>query len=155
MTAIESACRRLALRVLSGVRDGRLVLIEPASNGLRSRAPSHRRLSFGQADSELAATVEIHSPHFYRAMLGGTVGLGEAYRDGVWDCDELVSLVSDRSPEHGGPRPLAPPAAPRVLARSRERSGVSHATAAAARGVTSQPTTTSAMTSSPSTSTSR
>ena len=93
MTAIESACRRLALLVLSGVRDGRLVLIEPASNGLRSRAPSHRRLSFGQADSELAATVEIHSPHFYRAMLGGTVGLGEAYRDGVWDCDELVSLV--------------------------------------------------------------
>ena len=93
MTAIQSACRRLALRVLSGVRDGRLVLIEPASNGLRSRAPSHRRLRFGQADSELAATVEIHSPHFYRAMLGGSVGLGEAYRDGVWDCDELVSLV--------------------------------------------------------------
>ena len=39
------------------------------------------------------AAVEIHSPRFYRAMLGGSVGLGEAYRDGVWDCDDLVSLV--------------------------------------------------------------
>jgi cyclopropane-fatty-acyl-phospholipid synthase len=93
MTAIESACRRLALRVLSGIRDGRLILIEPTSNGLRSRAPSNNRLAFGQADSELSATVEIHDPSFYRAMLGGSVGLGEAYRDGAWDCDDLVSVV--------------------------------------------------------------
>jgi cyclopropane-fatty-acyl-phospholipid synthase len=93
MTATQRACRRLALRALSGVHDGRLVLIEPpTSNGLRSRAPSHQ-LSFGRADSELVATVEIHSPRFYRAMLGGSVGLGEAYRDGIWDCDDLVALV--------------------------------------------------------------
>jgi cyclopropane-fatty-acyl-phospholipid synthase len=83
MTAIESACRRLALRVLSGIRDGRLELIEPGG----------RRLSFGEPDAELSATVEIHSPAFYRAMLGGSAGLGEAYRDGVWDCDDLVAVV--------------------------------------------------------------
>jgi cyclopropane-fatty-acyl-phospholipid synthase len=82
MTAIESACRRLALRVLSGIHDGRLELIEDG-----------RHLSFGQADADLESTVEIHSPAFWRAMLGGSVGLGEAYRDGVWDCDDLVSLV--------------------------------------------------------------
>jgi cyclopropane-fatty-acyl-phospholipid synthase len=83
MTAIESACRRLALRVLSGIRDGRLILIEPSGG----------RLAFGQADSELSATVEVNDLSFYRAMLGGSIGLGEAYRDGVWDCDDLVSVV--------------------------------------------------------------
>jgi cyclopropane-fatty-acyl-phospholipid synthase len=93
MTATESACRRLALRVLSGLRNGRLELVEPTSNGLRLGAPSHRRLGFGEADGDLSATVEIHSPRFYRAMLGGSVGLGEAYRDGIWDCDDLVGLV--------------------------------------------------------------
>jgi cyclopropane-fatty-acyl-phospholipid synthase len=93
MTAIESACRRLALRALAGIRDGRLDLIEPpTSKGLRSRAPSHQ-LSFGDPAADLTATVEVHSPRFYRAMLGGSVGLGEAYRDGVWDCDDLVALV--------------------------------------------------------------
>jgi cyclopropane-fatty-acyl-phospholipid synthase len=93
MTAIESACRRLALRVLAGIRGGRLDLVEPTSNGLRSPAPSHQRLSFGQTNAELSATLEVHSPRFYRALLGGSVGLGEAYRDGVWDCDDLVALV--------------------------------------------------------------
>jgi cyclopropane-fatty-acyl-phospholipid synthase len=93
MTAIEGACRRLALRALAGIRDGRLDLVEPASNQLHSRAPSHRRLSFGEPDAELSATVKVRSPHFYRAMFGGSVGLGEAYRDGVWDCDDLVALV--------------------------------------------------------------
>jgi cyclopropane-fatty-acyl-phospholipid synthase len=83
MTAIEGARRRLALRALSGIRDSRLDLVEPGG----------RQLSFGEADAELAATVEICSPSFYRAMLGGSVGLGEAYRDGVWDCDDLVALA--------------------------------------------------------------
>ncbi|HSD24862.1 MAG TPA: cyclopropane-fatty-acyl-phospholipid synthase family protein [Solirubrobacterales bacterium] len=85
MTAIESACRRLALRALAGIRDGRLDLIEPTSSG--------QRLSFGSPDTEPRATVRVHSPRFYRAMLGGSVGLGEAYRDGVWDCEDLVALV--------------------------------------------------------------
>jgi cyclopropane-fatty-acyl-phospholipid synthase len=83
MTAIESACRRLALRALAGIRGGRLDLVE-AGDG---------RLSFGTPDADLTAAVEVHSPRFYRAMLGGSVGLGEAYRDGVWDCDDLVALV--------------------------------------------------------------
>jgi cyclopropane-fatty-acyl-phospholipid synthase len=83
MTASERACRRLALRALSGIRDERLDLIEPGG----------RQLSFGDANAELTATVQIHSPRFYPAMLGGSVGLGEAYRDGVWDCDDLVTLV--------------------------------------------------------------
>jgi cyclopropane-fatty-acyl-phospholipid synthase len=83
MTATEAACRRLTLRALGGIRGGRLEIVEAGG----------KRFSFGSPDAELSATVEIHSPRFYRAMLGGSVGLGEAYRDGVWDCDDLVALV--------------------------------------------------------------
>jgi cyclopropane-fatty-acyl-phospholipid synthase len=83
MTAIDRAFRRFALRALAGIHDGRLDLVEP----------SGKRLGFGDANAELAARVEVHSPRFYRAMLGGSVGLGEAYRDGVWDCDDLVALA--------------------------------------------------------------
>jgi cyclopropane-fatty-acyl-phospholipid synthase len=93
MTAIESASRRLALGLLSRLRGGRLELVEPTSNGLRLRAPSHQHLPFGDPGADLAATVEVHSPRFYRSLLGGSVGLGESYRDGLWDCDDLVALI--------------------------------------------------------------
>src|SRR3954468_490449 len=83
MTAVEDACRRLGLRALAGIRGGRLELIEP----------SGRHLSFGGFGGGLSATLEVQSPGFYRAMLGGSSGLGEAYRDGVWDCRDLVSLA--------------------------------------------------------------
>ena len=83
MTTVERSCRRLCIRVFGRIRGGRLELIE--ADG--------RRLRFGDPDADLAATVEIHSPRFYRALLGGSVGLGEAYRDGLWDCDDLVALV--------------------------------------------------------------
>jgi cyclopropane-fatty-acyl-phospholipid synthase len=83
MTAIESASRRLALGLLSRLRGGRLDLIEPGERTLR----------FGDDRAGLAATVEVHSPRFYRSLLGGSVGLGEAYRDGLWDCDDPVALI--------------------------------------------------------------
>ena len=83
MTALERSCRRLCLRVFSRIRGGHLELVEPEGN----------RLRFGDPDANLAATVEVHSTTFYRALLGGSVGIGEAYRDGIWDCADLVSLV--------------------------------------------------------------
>jgi len=83
MTATEGASRQLALRVLSSLRGGRLELIEPDG----------RQLRFGEPAADLVAAVEVHSPRFYRAMLGGSIGLGEAYRDGIWDCDDLVALL--------------------------------------------------------------
>jgi cyclopropane-fatty-acyl-phospholipid synthase len=83
MTAIEAASRRLALRVLSGLRGGRLELVEPGG----------KRFRFGDAGADLAAAIEVHSARFYRALLSGSVGLGEAYRDRLWDCDDLVALI--------------------------------------------------------------
>jgi cyclopropane-fatty-acyl-phospholipid synthase len=64
------------------MRGGELELVEPDGTSLRFGAPG-----------DLEARVVIHSPRFWRAMLGGSVGLGEAYRDGVWDTDDLVALV--------------------------------------------------------------
>ncbi|MGA8218838.1 MAG: cyclopropane-fatty-acyl-phospholipid synthase family protein [Solirubrobacterales bacterium] len=83
MTAIEGATRRLALGAFSRVRGGSLELIEPDG----------RRFRFGETAADLAATIKVNSLRFYRAVLGGSVGLGEAYRDGVWDCDDLVALI--------------------------------------------------------------
>ncbi|MDW8373986.1 MAG: class I SAM-dependent methyltransferase, partial [Planctomycetota bacterium] len=45
-------------------------------------------------ESPLRATVTVHDPAFWtRLGLGGTVGAGEAWMDGLWDCDDLVALV--------------------------------------------------------------
>lgn len=57
---------------------------------------SHGRSVLGHADGEnaLAITLQVHDPAFYRhAALYGSVGAGEAYIDGHWDCDDLVALV--------------------------------------------------------------
>ena len=83
MTAIEGACRRAALGLLSRLQGGSIVLVEPGA----------RRFRFGEPDAGLGATIEVHSPRFYRALLGGSVGLGESYRDGLWDSDDLVALM--------------------------------------------------------------
>src|SRR5882757_4251213 len=83
MTAIESASRRLALGAFSRVRGGSLELIEPDG----------RRFRFEDAAADLAATVRVNSARFYRSLLSGSVGLGEAYRDRLWDCEDLVSVL--------------------------------------------------------------
>ena len=83
MTAIEGASRRLALNAFSRLHGGCLDLVEPDG----------RRFRFGDAAADLAATIKVNSARFYRAVLGGSVGLGEAYRDGLWDCEDLVALI--------------------------------------------------------------
>jgi cyclopropane-fatty-acyl-phospholipid synthase len=83
VSAIEAASRRIILGAFSRLQGGRLELVEPDG----------RRFGFGDAAAELAATVKVNSMRFYRALLGGSVGLGEAYRDKLWDCDDLVALL--------------------------------------------------------------
>ena len=83
MAAIEAASRRLALAAFSRMRGGSLELIEPDG----------RRFQFGDAAADLAATIRVNSVRFYRSLLSGSVGLGESYRDRLWDCDDLVALL--------------------------------------------------------------
>jgi cyclopropane-fatty-acyl-phospholipid synthase len=80
----ERAARAIVSSLLSRTRGGELVLDE----GARSRR-------FGASDGgqPLRAVVHVRSPRLYPKLLRGSVGLGESYIDGLWDCDDLVTLT--------------------------------------------------------------
>ncbi len=42
---------------------------------------------------DLQATVEVRSARAWPRLVRGSTGLADAYMDGLWDCDDLVSLV--------------------------------------------------------------
>src|SRR5688500_9605369 len=76
-------CERLA-----ALRGGQLRLIDPLGDRLLGEARS------GRGEALPCPTLRVHEPGFYRMVAGsGSVGAGEAYVDGSWDCDDLVSLV--------------------------------------------------------------
>ena len=81
---LDRVARRVVLTLLARVRRGELVVIDGT-----------RRVRLGRLDPErpVAARVEVRSPRFYRELLRGSVGLGESYVDGLWDCDDLVALA--------------------------------------------------------------
>ena len=51
---------------------------------------------FAQADVGLDGRrewdIQVHDPRFYRQVLRGSLGLGESYMDGYWDCADLPAL---------------------------------------------------------------
>ena len=136
--------RAIGISFLKRVQGGYLEVTEPDST----------RHVFGDPDSDLHAAIEVHDRRFWRKMLGASVGLGEAYRDGIWDVDDPVALTRI------GARNL--PALDRWRRRFRPLLGSRTApfagcpgTESARPGDTSPPTTTWATTCSPSSSTSR
>lgn len=85
VSRISRLARRLIFFKLNQLQHGAITLLEGKD-----------RYSFGQLTSQcpLQATVTIHDPHTYiDGVLGGTVGVGDAYRRGLWDCDDLTTLV--------------------------------------------------------------
>ena len=81
---IERAARGAVHALLRRVRSGRLVLQEAWSDG---------QFAFGPDDGELRTTVVVHSPDVYRLLVRErSVGLGQAYADGLWDTDDIVTL---------------------------------------------------------------
>jgi cyclopropane-fatty-acyl-phospholipid synthase len=73
-----------------GVRNGHIDVIE-----------GDRQRSFGPADATLRATVTINDPAAWRGPLHGSLGLGEGYVDGLWETDDLVSLIRIAAREVG------------------------------------------------------
>ena len=72
---------RVLTKACEGLKRGSLEIIDQG-----------QRRSFGAGEPR--ATITVHRPSFYRrVVLGGTVGAGEAYMDGDWECDDLVALV--------------------------------------------------------------
>ena len=74
--------RAIVMGGLRRVRGGRLEVQEGG-----------RRLAFGPEDAELSARIEVGDPSAWRRLLKGSHGVADAYLDGAWDCDDLVSLV--------------------------------------------------------------
>ncbi len=80
---LDSFARRLVLDRLQALTDGELTLCDGAGQ--------HR---FGTPGGALAATVTVLDPGFYGAVaFGGSIGAGEAFMRGDWECDDLVTLV--------------------------------------------------------------
>ena len=81
---IERAERRAIHAALERIRSGRLDLREEWSG---------ERLSFGPQDAGLRAAITVRSPDVYRKLARQrSVGLGQAYAEGLWDADDLVTL---------------------------------------------------------------
>jgi cyclopropane-fatty-acyl-phospholipid synthase len=77
-----AVARRAVLRLLSGIRAGRIEIEEGG-----------RRFAFGPADAALRATVRVADPRAYSWMLRGSTGLGEGFVDSLWTTDDLVALI--------------------------------------------------------------
>ncbi len=77
--------RRVAHQRLAGLRQGSLTLVD--ADGERC---------FGQAPEQttLKVRVWVHDLAAYRRLaLRGSIGVGEGYMAGEWDCDRLTDLV--------------------------------------------------------------
>ncbi len=81
-TALDRVLRRRVLSQLSALRDGHIVLEDSVGTvelGTSAQAP---------------VRVRVTDAAFYQAVAaGGSVGAGEAYVAGHWQCDDPVSLV--------------------------------------------------------------
>ena len=84
---LDKFARQMVLKQLGRLEIGHLQLLEGESS-----------TTFGEAEAEaevdLHASIEVLDPSFYSDIaFGGSVGAGEAYMRGAWQCEELVSLV--------------------------------------------------------------
>ncbi|MCB9562011.1 MAG: class I SAM-dependent methyltransferase [Kofleriaceae bacterium] len=80
-------------------------------------ADGERRLGRATAGFPVDVTIEVLDPRAYvDAVLGGTLGIGEAYMAGAWRCDDLTGLirlmVRNRAVMQGLERGLATATAP-------------------------------------------
>jgi cyclopropane-fatty-acyl-phospholipid synthase len=83
-TFLDDVARRVFIRALRGISQGRLHLVTPTG-----------RMEFGSG--EPAATLVVHHPRmFRRALTGGSIGIGESYMDGDWSTSapDLTALVA-------------------------------------------------------------
>jgi cyclopropane-fatty-acyl-phospholipid synthase len=79
--ARELLARRIAFAAFGRIRAGTLTVIEAGepARTFGSGAPHGR--------------IEVRSPAAWPALLRGSRGLGESYRDGLWDSPDLAGLV--------------------------------------------------------------
>jgi cyclopropane-fatty-acyl-phospholipid synthase len=82
---LTQVASRIALQAASRIRVGRLSVVLP--NG-------SQRI-FGDPDAAMTGEMHIHDLEaLKRLLVGGEVGGGEAYVDGLWSSPDLVALIS-------------------------------------------------------------
>ncbi len=70
--------------------------LKPLRHGAITIAEGHQRHTFGDvtAACRLHATITVHDARTYADLaLGGTIGAADAFRWGLWTCDDLTTLV--------------------------------------------------------------
>jgi cyclopropane-fatty-acyl-phospholipid synthase len=83
LSYLERALRGRLLGQLAGLMHGHIVIED--AEGLAE---------FGPSGAALHTRLTVHDGAFYSAVAArGSVGAAEAYRDGLWSCDDLVALV--------------------------------------------------------------
>jgi cyclopropane-fatty-acyl-phospholipid synthase len=83
LSRFDRMLRDRVLAQLQHVRQGRIILEDALGV-----------VDFGQPSAFAPVYIHVTNPAFYRAVAtGGSVGAGEAYMAGHWDCSDLVSLV--------------------------------------------------------------
>ncbi len=86
LTSLEGLLRTRLLGLLAPLRNGSLK-VRDARGELVLGNPEH-------APGTLHVTVSVSDPAFYRKVAAqGSVGAGQSYIDGDWECSDLVGLV--------------------------------------------------------------
>jgi len=86
-SALDRILRGRLLERMSALRECRLTIIDALGESVLGHAAV-------DSSATLRAVLYVHDPAFYRAIAAnGSVGAGEAYIDGCWDCDDLVALI--------------------------------------------------------------
>lgn len=84
-TVFERSCMNLVIKLFAKIDAG----------GLTFHLPDGSERHFGDPHSPLQARMTIHDYSFFKdAVLGGDVGLGEAYMKGLWDAEDIPMLFS-------------------------------------------------------------
>jgi cyclopropane-fatty-acyl-phospholipid synthase len=82
--------RTAVLKSLDKLQHGHLTLID---GGDVSTAGD-------EAEKTQRATLTVHDSSFYsRVLFGGSLGVAEAYMDGLWSCDHLTALIRIFAPK--------------------------------------------------------
>jgi len=80
----DKHARYLLHKLLSRTQDGQLILEE---NGVV------RTFGSPSGSEPLRAHITVNDPAFHRSLLKGSLGLGQSYMDGLWDVDDMVTLI--------------------------------------------------------------
>ena len=93
---LDRFCKRQLSKKLNQLKEGYLEIFDLSAGAQENGQPYAQSYAqtFGSPESPLKARVLIRrSSAFSRIALGGTIGTGESYVDGDWECEQLTQLV--------------------------------------------------------------